>query len=188
VFLRTEAIAQGQGNLGQGNPNARLKGEYTFTLKRTCVNAPSFSQTLIPTGFPITRDGTVHGIVIYNGDGTGTYSHVLLDINTAPGVGQLPLVHGEITCDLTNSVRPDGSFTQALSNCSFRVFSGGPGPNATGTINGIQNEGQILPGGQTLLFFDTNPAVETITVQTPSFNESQRICNRSGTAIRTSPW
>ncbi len=101
--------------------NLLLKGEYRTSFFESCV------QTEVPPGSAGTafRTVTTGGITTYNGDGTGTFSALVLNMFSPNIPGAFQAVSQSPTeCDLTYTVNPDRSFTQTLTNCSGTVLTG----------------------------------------------------------------
>ncbi|MFQ5881800.1 MAG: hypothetical protein ACE5I9_04935 [Candidatus Methylomirabilales bacterium] len=171
-----ENIAEGQESL-----NAQLRGDFAYTIFRGCINAfDGLDEQLRLLGFGAPNTFVARGIVRFNRDGTGTADRFLLAIVSVPSPGAIPVTEGESTCDLTHTANPDGSITQAWQCAGIVTVGNRAGQNFT--VDGIEFQSRISKGGRVLLLSDTDARVETITFQggTPL----QRICNRSGIAIK----
>ena len=178
---------------GPANRNRLLNGDYAFTSFRSCIQAvkPGPEESVFGGNFALqtganSRTAALQGTLRYNGNGTGSAAFRFLNIFpqfTAPG--NLPINGGETTCQLNYTVNADGSFVQLFSNCSG-VVEFGAGAPGTFEITGGEKMGQISQDRKTLILSDTNPNVETLDVTRPdgSIVEQERICNRSGVAIR----
>ena len=179
--LGRDSIAEAQGNL-----NARLRGDYFFSRTRTCVqNVDGFGTNFELLGAGNSFTDAARGVRRYNGGGTGSMvdGHLLLVGHTGISASSFPVTENTFTCNLTYAVSPDGSFTENAS-CSGMILSG-LRAGQTFTTTGIGMRGQITGGGRTLLLDDTNGNVETITFSGPPTPSTfQRICNRSGTAVK----
>lgn len=173
---------------GPANRNRLLNGDYAFTSFRSCIQGPqtTFGENFVLQLGANSRTAALQGTLRYNGNGTGSAAFRFLNIFpqfTAPG--NLPINGGETTCQLNYTVNADGSFVQLFSNCSG-VVEFGAGAPGTFEITGGEKMGQISQDRKTLILSDTNPNVETLDVTRPDgvIVEQERICNRSGFAIR----
>jgi hypothetical protein len=178
---------------GPANRNRLLNGDYAFTSFRSCIQAvkPGPEDSVFGENFALqtganSRTTTIQGTLRYNGNGTGSAAFRFLSI--FPGftvIGNVPINGGETACELEYTVNADGSFVQLFSNCSG-VVEFGAGAPGTFEITGGEKMGQISQDRKTLILSDTNPNVETLDVTRPdgSIVEQERICNRSGVAIR----
>ena len=81
-------------------------------------------------------------------------------------------------------MNPDHSYTETLT-CIGTILAGASA-GGTFTTTGIEHQGRIARGRQTILFGDTNPNIETliITLAGGEVFPSKRICNRSGTIVK----
>lgn len=181
------------GAQGAENLNSHLRGDYAFTWTRVCVQVnlnqmfgSMASPFAVPSGGATTRTSTIKGVFTYNGNGTGSVTGTELQIfHNMTLAGQTPVAQGSFTADLLYTVNPDRSFTQELINLNGTVLTGGIVPIGTMvSTEGIHIEGQIAPNRQVLLLGDVSPNTEVFRV--PAFNAArERICGRSGSAIRT---
>ena len=81
---------------------------------------------------------------------------------------------------MTYTVNRDRTFRQELGTC-HGVVEAGQVPGVAFTVTGIKSFGIVERGGQSLLFTEAEPNVETTT---SIFGTTFAICARTGTAIR----
>lgn len=185
LFLITLSFGRDSIVQAQGNLNARLRGDYFFSRTRTCVqNMNGFGTNFQMMAAGNTFTDAARGVRRYNGGGQGSIvdGHLLLVDHTGTSVSSFPVAENTFTCNLTYAVNPDGSFTE-IASCSGTILSGFRA-GQTFTAIGIQMRGQITAGGRTLLLDDTSANVETITFSGGPPFTLQRVCNRSGTAVK----
>lgn len=188
AFLVVIALAisgQGIGKAAEDQSHL-LQGDYAFTMFRACTQAlqPAFDQNFTLLNVASPRTTGIQGTLRYNGDGTGSSAIRFINIflqNVIPG--QIPLSGGETRCNLAYTVHSDGSFSQSFSDCETTTeFGAGMGQAIQ--ITGNVESGQISQDHKTLILHDTNPNVETVTVTSPFPRVLERICHRSGTAVK----
>lgn len=165
-----------------GNSNDVLRGDYALTLAQLCAGGKEGLGSALTRSTPGTfMTLTIRGILSYNGDGTGSFKGQQLYIGqSAADRRKLRLAHEEINCKVTYAVGPKGTVTQDMSDCSITVLAG-HGIRETIMQTGIRLEGQIAKTGGTLIFSDTAPNPETLTLV--GHGTFRRICGRSGSAV-----
>ncbi len=167
------------------SPEAKLKGTYFRARTRTCIRtngifdtnnrvAPAYSGQ---NPYAHTRTHVISGNMTFNGDGTGSMEHEghwVRNVTSAAQGGTSPQFNmtGQGTCDFNYTVNPDNSFDLVTTSCI----------SPTATTSGAAIQGQIARGGQSLILYDTDSNVETITPNSGGI--IRRICNRSGSAIK----
>ncbi len=186
ILLFVLCLAGTSAVQGQGNLNALLHGDYSFTQSRHCFDSftpwgPNFQ--LLDGGFPsrLADSGVIH----YNGDGTGTVTFRSVNVALGGFPGSFPISENQGTCSLAYAVHPDGSVAQ-VANCTGHIVVGF-NVGTTVTVTGIPSQRQITQGNTLLLIETADPlAVETVTI-TPPGGPSQtryRVCTRTGVAAK----
>jgi hypothetical protein len=175
-----------------------LRGDYKVTLTRTCafdalLNTPTSGQTTGSIAGPFNITGTL----TYNGTGGGslngqqTYATASGTSGTGIDVGggsEIIVNQANVSCPITYTMNPDGTFTQTM-NCTLTFTLGGPPPQPgqTVTLNGITLQGQLALDG-TVLIFGTPPAApaavetNTVTTGTNAGFTNKRFCTNTGSA------
>ena len=183
---------------GENFDNKSLKGLYAFTMFQSCVADPGgFTNLAHNLGGRGLNAFGISGHIQYHGGGTGTVSRrQLILVDERNNLGVIQLFQADLTCDVSYSVNPDGTFTHAENQCTGKITAGsalfpymsqdiGKGI----TQNGIKFMGTIEKREGHLLFSDTNINVETVVFgpndQGVTFS-LERICTRSGSAFRVS--
>ena len=133
---------------------------------------------------------TQKGIMHFNGEGTGSYEGIALNIgHSATLPADFPVTENDVQCNFTYNVNPDRSFSRESALCTGTIQSGAPlfvGKPFTFTAEQF-GAGQIGVGNQMLLLSGTNASIQTVTFPDffPGFDVSwDRICNGSGTAVK----
>ena len=154
-------------DVGSGNFNAFLQGQYQVSATVTCSSGPTVpSIGSLPTAFI-----TFAGVITYDGHGHATLKDQGVDIGTGS-----PDRFDE-TCKFRYEVARDGSFTQTGS-CTDA--------NKTFLLSGITESGQIGVEGSVLTTNQIGTDVETLEVP-PGNIIKYRICGGMGTAVRIHP-
>jgi hypothetical protein len=163
-----------------GDPN-HLRGEYAFSATTSFATDPvGWTSNLAHIGNGTTNNAHVGGILVFNGDGTGTQKYQLLRINRdSNGIGQQPVEHSEVNCTLTYTVNNDHVFT-VRHNCTGTVLNGFAEGQTFTLI--FQTQGAIGQDGKVLVLYDTTPNAETLTRSTGVTINS--IVGRSGVAVK----
>jgi hypothetical protein len=167
------------------NLNARLHGDYAINATLACVqNQLGFGPgpDLELLGPANTRTITVHGVLTFNGDGTGTVqarSLAVLHSQAFLVTGGQPVGESEFSGDVSYTVNPDGTFTAELA-VSGQVLSG-ISAGLTLDISDIVRQGRIAQGGRALIISNTVANVETVVIGATTF---KRICGRAGAALK----
>ncbi len=170
----------------QGNLNKRLRGEYALTLTSLCAaDSEGFGENLERLSIGGTNPVfAVQGKLWYNGNGSGRFEGQQLFMGpTILNPNTFPIRQEGMNCDFTYEVNPDGSFTQEMGSCQSPILAG-PNSGTIITQNGIIIKGQIGPWKQTLIFQDTSPNIEIVDRSAIPLPTVNRICGRSGTAVR----
>ena len=173
---------------GSGKP---LVGRYHFSATITCaVDRTGFDETnnqfaREEGGF--TRTSTVQGTVTYRGNGTGTFTGQLLDVrNDLNAIGQFPISQVDQTCSVTNTVNPDGTFTETRQCTNMPTAGIAAGSGNTNTLS-FSLQGVIDTNRKILHYHDTQTIEEVLEVfdstGTPIFTRTL-ICTRFGSAIK----
>jgi len=169
----------------KGTPKP-LKGTYHFLGQATCAGD---SMGLDATGNAFSREmggGTVtfvqHGEVTYNKDGTGTFTgQVLGVVHPATGIGQFPINQATLNCTVTNTLNPDGTFTDVWQ-CTTTPTAGPKFVNNFTDEFPINFQGVIGDKKRKELhYFNTQTIEEVVTVKNSGGgveNTLERICNR----------
>lgn len=193
LVLSLVALLSVGGSIGEAvDPNAHLlMGDYHFSRTRTCIRASSGFDTnnelaLMSAGTIVTdtSQGTIH----YNGDGTGSLTGQLLQINhSQTAIGNKPVTQLNITCDLTYVVHPDDTFTDMLTTCtSLSIAGAGSNVGLTVTTIGTERKGLFANGRNSFVFGNVNPHIITTTLHTPGGDVVNKlICSSSGTAFKS---
>ncbi len=181
--------------------NRLLKGDYAFTSTRACS---SVIYNFFPSGTPNVPDNgnaftafpdlNLRGsstsntfidraIMRYDGKGNVTLvdGRTFLIVDQVTGVGQSQVRSNVFTCTGVYQVNPDRSFTQQIS-CAIQRIAGVFVGEVFTPATGFQMEGQIGPGGQTLVLSDTSTDIEDLTSDVRG--RFQQICGRSGFAVK----
>jgi hypothetical protein len=172
----------------QPSLNNLLNGTYRASVHRSCVqNLDGFAEDLHLLGDAGTQTWAAWATWNFDGTGGGTLQGRGLNIShDATSTGDFPASEVVFRCSLNYSVNPDRSFAVNSPVCNGRILRGGK-TGWTTVTTGIQVRGQIGRGGQTLLINDPRPNTETVTLTNPRGTKQitlQRICNRSGTALK----
>ncbi len=190
TLLLTIPVLLGGGNAAEArdNHNQFLRGDYPFTVFRSCVQTgikPGFDENdfLRLLGNASYRTTVLAGTLRYNGDAAGTAVYRFLNLFPANTMtGQTPVGGGETTCDIENIVvNPDRSFTQDMTCSGFGDIGSGAG--GTFDITGIKWDGQISRNRKVLILHSNSADVETLNAGFPR-TDRDRICKISGTALQ----
>ena len=192
----------------QDQLNLLLKGEYSFVLRQNCVGSPSgFESDIQPDGaetFRLLGDASNVGNLVrtgtlrFNGDGTG---EVLIGGNEtlsivafghpqtkASGIPLQGIRAEDSTCPLAYDVGAD----RMSFNIELECTTAGQGVIVV--LAPMRISGRFTPNRQMLILSHTKPNVETIEVICDGcgvapdgtvLSTTERVCNRSGTAIKT---
>ena len=170
------------------NLNRLLRGDYSFTVFRACVQtgiSPGFDQNdfLRLLSNASYRTTVLAGTLSYNGDTTGTAVYRFLNLFFAnTSTGQLPVGGGETMCTIDNIVvHSDRSFTQEMT-CSGKGDIGA-GAGGAFSITGIKWDVQISRKRKVLTLHSNSADVETLTAGAMP-TDRDRICEISGTALQ----
>jgi hypothetical protein len=193
------AMAASADDQDQGSKRA-LKGNYAASGIGNCVSSNAtfssfytppagFTPTLVPIGHASSNSFSFNGVFSFNKDGTGNIAARVVSVGD-PDPGDSGATSGINTSSaFTYTLADDGTLTifQGPSTSDFVV-----GPRAGGlqsVASGFPPMiGHVSTNKSTLVFGQYDPGVETLTRMDPFFGlvaESQRICNRAFTAIRT---
>jgi hypothetical protein len=168
VCLVSLVAGLAMADVGSGNFNAFLQGQYQVNGTVTCSTGP----TVESIGSEPTLFDTFTGVITYDGHGHATLKDEGVDIGTGS-----PDIFVDETCTYSYEVARDGSFTQT-SSCTDAGKSY--------LLSGIKERGQIGVGGSVLITNQIGKDVETLEV--PPGNIIQyRICGGMGTAVRIHP-
>jgi hypothetical protein len=166
----------------------QLKGEYAVTGSNGCLYSGSgFTSLFTPVADrTFSTTGSVEGIRVFNGDGTGTIKatevEVLPPTPVAAGSTGTPPVPDASTAtfsfSFTYTVNNDGTFsTQLVPGTFLGTFVQGPRTGQTFTVDNIQLTGLLTNENKVLTLASTQAAVETVTYSTGEVR--QRVCHRS---------
>lgn len=188
LFGGTLLVALGRDAQGK-QPVSMLHGTYGFSWTRDCTqNVGGFDAELRAVGDAASTIGTRadKGVVTYNGDGTATSEVRGLAVFGAPP-GSFAASIFELTCAITYTVNPDGSFVESQT-CTGSLVAGSQSGRTFTVTDGVR-QGQISADGNTLVIGDTNPGVTTLTLHAFPLlglpeQTVQRICWRAGTAVK----
>ncbi len=184
-------------NADGSNLNSSLRGDYAFSGDASCVTSQS-SQG-ISAFFAINpsyaNSFSVEGVLLFNGDGTGTVSGRDITIsngNNGAGIG--PVIMGTFTADLTYTVAPDHSIH--IDHGPFTtVQTVGPNPGITEVWIGFSMDGHVSQHFNTLTIATAapNPLQPALTLEYGHYtinptgplppNET-RACHRSRVLVK----
>jgi hypothetical protein len=171
VCLVSLMAGPAMADVGSGNFNAFLQGQYQLSATVTC----STGQDVPSIGSGPTSFITFAGVITYDGHGRAT----VRDQGVVIGTGS-PDRFDE-ACEYSYEVARDGSFSQTGS-CT--------GAGNSYFLSGIKERGQIGVGGSVLLTNVIGTDVEKLVVPPPpampEFTQ-YRICGGVGTAVRIHP-
>lgn len=172
-----------------------LIGNYAFTASASCVfsNAvlgpvyippAGFTPTFVPIGHASTNSFSSNGVLMLNGDGTGSQTSRTIAIGDPdPGDSGATSVIDN-SSSFTYTVADDGTFTFAQGSVTSN-FVGGPRVGIQTVTAGIPAAvGHVSSDKKTLVFGSFDPAVESTTRVDLGVVESVRICHRTNTAVR----
>lgn len=143
--------------------NEALRGDYALSMLRICNNG----STTIPIG--------LQGTVSYDGVGGGTF----VGQSLVPAASGIPDGNqASQNCTVTYTVNADGSVAQEF-DCSL-TFTAGGNTGLTGTLTGVQVNGQLSLDGTVLMLHDTSTTDEILTIDVNP--PSNRECTGSGLA------
>ena len=192
----------------QAKSNMMLKGEYSLVLRQSCVvSSDGFESVIQPDGsetFRLLGDASnvgnlvMSGILRFNKDGTG---EVLIGGNETLSIvafghpqteeGGIPLQSvrtGTTSCSLEYEVDADKMSFITESQCTTLD------PGMIIVLAPLRIKGQFTSDRQMLILSHTKPNVETIEIICDGcgvapdgtvLGKIERVCNRSGTAVRT---
>jgi hypothetical protein len=196
------------GAADAGSPK-NLKGEYAFTGKFSCLFAPGSDPgpgnptpgTPLPnSGFnakqqplvnatAFSNSGASEGVVVFNGDGTGTLkaTTVVTTVRPTPGPTGYPSFPASASSNahsapFTYVINSDDTFDFQLSGPSTGTFLTGPRTGQTFSVDAGPRMGLISKDGNTLTLATVVPTVETIAYS--NGDTWPRICVRSSVLIR----
>ena len=180
AFVTSDSIA---------GPGSNLRGVYTISGIRTCVQTAElgFNET---SQFQLndpatTRTYHVKGLLTLNGNGTGTLTARMIQINHQNvNVGNYPLTVTESVCTVEYKPLPDGTLEMKFPSCPSRVLIGFGAPYDANVQEPVVSV-SISSDRSLLLFSDTEPDIEF--VSTVPFGNFERICGRNLTGILLSP-
>jgi hypothetical protein len=187
----------------------KLKGEYAFTGSFSCLFAPGsdpgpanptpgtplpnsgFNAKLNPlvnaTAFSIS--GSTEGIVVFNGDGTGTLkgTNVVTTERPTPGPTGYPSFPAGASSNAHSAsfvytINSDDTFDVQLSGPSTGTFLTGGRTGQTFSVDAGPQTGLISKDGNTLTVATVVPTVETIAYS--NGDTWPRICVRSRILIK----
>jgi hypothetical protein len=185
-----------------GGPSIKdLKGDYATIETRYCVQAddangyfgPSPPQPpqyqLFSTVGGNTRLAQFRGVLRLFGDGHGSWDLKALQIFNKFSVNPGPAfpIEGSVAdCDMKYKVIPDGTIELTSTNCVSTDTAGGSIGTTYYTDTDHVELATLSADGNTLVFSDVEPNVEIISWTIPNDGKTtrQRICSRTGTAIR----
>jgi hypothetical protein len=156
-------------DVGSGNFNAFLQGQYQVSGTVTCSTGPEVESI----GSEPTLFDTFTGVITYDGHGHATLKDEGVDIIGTDS----PFTWGDETCKYSYEVARDGSFTQT-SSCTDSGKSY--------LLSGIKERGQIGVGGEVLITHQIGRDVETLELP-PGTIIQYRICGGVATAVRIHP-
>jgi len=185
LLLNFVILLVGMPNSNASDYNSILKGEYVFTGNFSCAWGPfggdAFNPDLSRDANGYESSGNSHGVLTFNGDGTGSVIYTTLAIrHLYYKEGQYPVRGGSALGTLFYNVNEDKTFTVDIEITSTPLM--GPYAGTTITRSGIEWDGWIVQGNQILSIYDTQPNIEITTLETGETQEN--ICGTNITAMR----
>ena len=165
----------------------QLRGTYFATGLTSCVvSSTGFNPNLTPAagGVVYLQSASVQGIWKFHGDGTGTGQLTELQI-TLPPSGFPGGTGVEDSFPFTHTVADDGVLTFVPGLVSGTITAG-PLAGLIFSVNIPPLSGRMAKEGTAITLASTVPAVETLTVETPSGTlvaKIPRICHRTRVLI-----
>lgn len=174
--------------------DTKLKGQYSVTVLRSCIqNNAGFGipnlENLALNGFTGTRTAEVNGILVFNGDGTGSFNNTNTTIrNQILNQNAQAISVSESQCSINYNFETDGSI-RIEQSCTY-ITTAGRNAGEYGSVIGTVIRGRLSNNGE-ILFLSTfdRTNVAAISYTNPNNNTSgtdYRICNRHGTGVRIS--
>lgn len=172
-----------------------LNGQYAFSGSAVCVfsNATlvpvyipplGFTPTFVPIGHASSNSFSSHGVLTFNGDGTGSQTARTVAIGD-PDPGDSGATSAlDISSSFTYTVADDGTFTVSQGPITSNAVAGPRVGIQTVTSNVPTAVGHVSSDKKTLVYGSFDPAVESTLRVDLNEVESVRICHRSNTAVR----
>jgi hypothetical protein len=154
------------------------------TLSPVYIPPAGFTPTFVPIGHASSNSFSRHGVLTFNGDGTGTSATrvvVVSDPDPGDASGTSAI---DSTSSFAYSAGDDGILTLSEGTITSLAVAGPRTGIQTQTINVGTLVGNVSADGKTLIFAAHDPAVETTIRPDLGVVESQRLCHRINTAIR----
>jgi hypothetical protein len=184
LLLNFVSLLVGMPNSNASDYNSILKGEYVFTGNSSCAwghFGDGFNPDLSREANGYESSGNSHGVITFNGDGTGSLIYTTLAIrHLYYKEGQYPVRQGAGLGTLLYNVNEDKTFTVDIEITSTPLI--GPYAGATVTISGVEWDGWIVQGNQILSIYNTRPNIRIQTLETKEPQE--QICVENITAFR----
>ncbi len=166
--------------LGQGARD-QLKGTYFSTGEQACLVSPAgFTDQLVPKVIALAflQSSSVQGIVKFHADGTGTGELFRELLITHPPATAPSASSSEYSFPFTYVIAGDGTLTLTFGTVSGTILTGTL-KDKTFTIPNLPPlHGRIERNGTGIELSSTDPAVETLNVESVPF-PLPRICHRS---------
>ena len=184
LLLNFVSLLVGMPNSNASDYNSILKGEYVFTGNFSCAWGPfggGFNPDLSRDANGYESSGNSHGVLTFNGDGTGSVIYTTLAIrHLYYKEGQYPVRQGSALGTLFYNVNEDKTFTVDMEYTITPLE--GPYAGTTITISGVEMDGWIVQGNQILSIYNTRPNIHIVTLETEEPQEE--ICGTNITAFR----
>jgi hypothetical protein len=213
AFVSSLSAACAIGLVSWGTAEAvspkKLKGEYASVGTFSCLYAPgsdpgpgnptpgvalpnsgfNANQQPLVNATTFTATGSTEGVVVFNGDGTGTYKNTVVShtIRPTPGPTGYPSFPTSVSSNtgvgsFTYTINADDTFDVQLVGLHTGTFLSGPRTGQTFTVDIPPRSGLISKNGDTLTLASVVPQVETFTYS--NGDVWPRICYRSAVLIK----
>jgi hypothetical protein len=177
---------------GNSSGKNSIRGEFSTIGTRSCVQAdtggdfgpaPQY-QLLSPASIRVYQ---VAGVLRLFGDGHGSWSGKQFMIsNSQVTTNAYPISVFVTDCDVKYKNKKDGTIEFTYTNCDGPITAGYWTGSTTGSYTDVVESAMLSADGNTLVFSELDPSVETTWLTTTAgvTTTYKRICSRTGIAIR----
>ena len=195
AVLGSVALTVATAAMADSGSSPTLNGQYAFSGSAVCVFSSAtlgpvyipplgFTASFVPIGHASSNSFSTHGVLAFNGDGTGSQTARTVAIGD-PDPGDSGATSAiDISSSFTYTVADDGTLTIGQGPISSNTVAG-PRTGIQTVTSGVPTAvGHVSSDKKTLVYGSFDPAVESTLRVDLNEVESVRICHRSNTAVR----
>lgn len=166
--------------------SASAQTSYRFSTLSSCIQNSGFDANYTNLSSSNSRTQSFEGTLTVGADGSGRLVARTVTLRTEAGSlaqGAQAVNTGTTRCQVRSVELSNGDLRLNLRNCGYEIEQGRAAGD-TGTIEGIVFRGRLSLNGEVMQISTfTGGAIET--VNSATFGVFTRVCQRTGTAMRT---